>query len=96
MTEKKPLKLRLEDLPPKIRDMVQIFHPGATGIAVEETHSGHDVEQVGEQTKQQGFLITCYVPRQENAILFRVVDTNDNWSMHWYKMLHVLRAQYAS
>ena len=86
--KKKTLVILTEQMPPRLRDVLKSAHPTATGLAVEETRSDQNVDQVGEQIKQGGLLIVGYLHRRTNEMLFRIVNTEDNWSTHWYKVLH--------
>lgn len=82
----------LDELPVVVRDQLQRSHPGATGVTLEETASTQDVDQVGQQIKLKGVLITAYFHRSNYKLLIRMVDTNNNWCVHWYKVLEVLVA----
>lgn len=85
--KERPFVLLVETMPPKVRGFVAQAYPSVTGFVVEKTASEHDVEQLDDQFKTDGLLVSAYMSRSDSTLLFRVVDTNDNWSVVWYKVI---------
>ena len=88
--QKKVLVIPTGILPTMLREVLRVTHPNTTGLAVEETHSGQSVNPVGEQIKHDGLLIAGYLHREKSEMLFRIVDTSDNWKTRWYKVVHAV------
>jgi hypothetical protein len=94
--DNKTFMILVKELPPQLRTILERKRPELIGFEVQETCSDPDIDQIGDQSKHEGFLITCYLHRQTSEMFFRVVDTEDNWRFNWYRATQALRLQTTS
>jgi len=79
----------IDQLPLVVQQQLLSAFPEANCVRVEKTDE-RGTKPVGKPVVIQGFEVTSYWSN-DDWLLLRIVNRNDNWKLTWYKVLGAVK-----